>query len=196
MDYLDRLIASPLPVPVWGLATLWLVVHVMSSLLYLRSLRLTRRQSFVIFTATEAPPPVICSLVLPLAFAAYVFGCSLWFGNRFASFLGGGWFILSCFGLASNLRNVVVWRGRAQFGGLRGQLHMNRDALLRERAAESGAAALFCLTVLLLVPHLALVGAAFLLGASAAGFSLKAQASASAAQPEDDGFRSNVPPTQ
>lgn len=54
-DYLASLFLSPLPVPLWVVASLWLLVHCLSIALASRTLRLAAAEQHMVFPASAQP---------------------------------------------------------------------------------------------------------------------------------------------
>jgi hypothetical protein len=174
MDFFDTLIASRLPVPVWSLAVLWLLMHVATVLLCRLANRQLQRQAFIVVeTGAPASTSRWC-LVRQLALGVYCFGLSQWMGGRFAAFIAGGFFIMTAFAFAASLRTVLVLRRREVQGGLDGRLAMSTALAFHESATELGARTLACAAILLLAPHMALVGATVFMGIGAIRAAVKA----------------------
>lgn len=174
-DYLAKLFLSPLPVPLWVVAALWLAVHCTSLVLASRSLRFTSAEQHIIFPPEAQPQLTPRMVALQTACAIAVFAYSHFAGGALASVFAGGWLIAAIFGLALNVRNVLLIRARNSPGGVRGKVDISVDAALKERAAELWAGALWCVLAAVVVPQPAFLGGAWILGSGAAGLMRRAR---------------------
>lgn len=163
-DYLARLFLSPLPIPLWVVAILWLVVHGLSLALASRSIRLGTAEQHIVVPSSAQPQLTPRTVAIQTACGIAVFAYSQFAGGALASFFAGGWFLATAIGAALNLRNVLLFRYRSAPGSLRGKVEISTEAGLLERAAELWAGALWCLLAGIVAPQPALLGAAFILG--------------------------------
>lgn len=174
--YVAALLASTPPLPIWALALLWAVLLSCSYALLSRSQRLRTAQSLVFFPAglEVRPSPLLFASRAVVATAVFV---SAWLLGAWASvFLAGGWCIAAAVAMTSNLRSVLYFRSLSVPDGASGRIEYSAPLARRNQGAELSAAALLSLLVGLLLPHLALLGAAFFLAAGAPGCFRKARA--------------------
>jgi len=174
-DYLAKLFLSPLPAPLWVVAALWLIVHCISFTLARRSLGLGTAEQKIVMPPESRTRPTVRLFAVQIACAAAVFLYSVFAGGALASAFAGGWFIAAAVGLSLNVRSCLIARARNSPGSLRGRVDISVDAALRERAADLFAGASACVLAAVIVPHPALLGGAWILGAGALGYSRRAR---------------------
>jgi hypothetical protein len=182
MNYLETLFASRLPLTVWALAVTGVAVQAASLWAYARTLRMSRRQPFVVVPEAAQVPLGPRLFVLQAFMAAYFYGFAQFFGGGIAAFLGGGWFIVCGITLATNLRNLANLRRREAEANTEGRLTVSRAYASHERESELWMGALGCVAMLVPVPHWALVGAVFVLTFTAVGVRRQARRAARAAR--------------
>ena len=174
-DYLSTLFLSPLPVPLWLVATLWLIVHCSSLALASRILKLAAAEQHIGFPVSAQPQLTRRIVAIQTAVGIAVFLYSQFAGGALASFFAGGWFLAAAVGVALNVRTSLVLRARAAPGALIGKVEISNEAALAERAGDLSAGALWCLLAVIVAPHPALLGAAFVLGSGAFKVSRRAR---------------------
>ncbi|WP_457332600.1 hypothetical protein [Rhizobacter sp. P5_C2] len=166
-DHPASLFLSPLPVPVWAVAALWLLVHGLSLGLAARTLRLAATEQHIVVPASAQPQLTRRSIAIQTVCGIAVFVYSQFAGGALASFFAGGWFLAAALGAALNVRSLLLLRARSMPGSLRGKVDISNEAALMERAADLWAGALWCLLAAIVFPQPALPGAAFILGSGA-----------------------------
>lgn len=166
-DHLASLFLSPLPLPVWAVAALWLLVHGLSLGLAARRLKLAATQQQIVNPASAQPQLTRRSVAIQTIWGIAVFVYSHFAGGALASFFAGGWFLAAAVGAALNVRNLLLLRARSVPGSLRGKVDISNEAALMERSADLWAGAIWCLLAAIVFPHPALPGAAFILGRGA-----------------------------
>lgn len=174
-DYLAKLFLSPLPAPLWVIAALWLAVHCISLALASRSLRFSAAEQHIVVPPAAQPQLTPRMVAVQAACTIAVFAYSFFAGGALASAFAGGWFIAAIVGLALNVRNMLLIRARNAPGGVRGKVDISIDAALKERAADLWAGVIWCVLAVVIVPHPAFLGSAWILGSGAAGLMRRAR---------------------
>jgi hypothetical protein len=127
-----------------------------------------RAQSFVIGdNMTDAEKR--WGWVLPLgqfAYAAALFLIASYAGGALFTLLAGGLLGLFLLSAAHSIRSILFYRSIAIPGAVRGTLSMSTAWMIRQRANFYFEAAFLYLSTGLLLPHLALLGAALISSAS------------------------------
>jgi hypothetical protein len=174
--YLASLFASTLPAPIWALALLWLLLLLCSYVLLSWGQRLRAAQSCISFPAGLQPRLSVRLFTTRVALAFAVFLAADLLGGPSSVFFAGGWWIMTAVTLSSNLRSALFLQALAEPRNARGNTEYSPRFARRTQATELSSAALLCLLLGLLLPHLALLGAALFLAAAALGYFRKARA--------------------
>jgi hypothetical protein len=174
--YVDTLLASTLPLGPWALAVLWVAFLLSSYALLLWGQRLRSSQVFISFPAGMLPSLSVRLFALRLVVGLVVFGAAALAGREGSVFVAGGWCIAGAVALSSNVRSLLFFRALSGANSASGRIDYTVRLALINQVGELFAAALLCLLLGLLLPHLALLGAAFVLGATALGFLRKSLA--------------------
>lgn len=176
-DYLDTLSTSSLPLQWEAVAGLLLVLFLASYVLYRRALAMFRAQAYIVGdNITDAEKR--WGWVIPagqLAYSAAIFLFALYAGGMLFTLLSGGLLVSLLLSATHNLRSILYYRSLALPGAARGTLWMSSALLIRHRAHLQLGAALFCLVAGLLLPHLALLGGALIVGSAGLGYLRRAR---------------------
>lgn len=175
-SYIASLVASSLPLPIWALALLWVLFLLCSYASLSWSQRLRAAQSLVSF-----PPGLEVKLSRQLfagrvVVAAAVFLAADLLGGSSSIFIGGGWCIATAVAMSSNLRSALFLNALSVPRSANGRIEWSAQLARRNQALDLSAAALLCLLVGFLLPHLALLGAALFLATAALGYLRRARA--------------------
>ena len=170
--YFDAVSSSSLPLRWEAVAALLVVFYLASYLLYRRALTMFRAQSYIVGdSATDSEKR--WGWVLPFgqfAYAVAIFVLALYAGGMLFTLLAGGLLVTVLVSAAHNLRSILFYRSFMRPDVARGNLWMSSALLIRQRAHFYLEAALFCLLAGFLLPHLALLGGAVILGSAGIGY--------------------------
>jgi hypothetical protein len=176
-DYFDAFVTSSLPLRWEALATLLSALFLVSHGLYRRVLRIFRSQSYVVGdNTTDAEKR--WGWVLPFGqfvYGAAIFAFALYAGGAIFVLLAGGLLVSLLFSVVHNARTILYYRMLARYGAAQGSLTFSNSTLIRNRAQVCLEAALFFLLVGLLLPHLALLGGALIMGSTGIGYLRRAR---------------------
>jgi hypothetical protein len=168
----SRLLTSPMPA-----ASIIVALYCSGYLVHRKALALFHAQSLIAgeqLTPTEQK----YGIYLPLAQLSYigaVFLLAVYGGGAFFTFLGGGLIVVLLIYNTHGLRTVWFYHTLAEPGAATGAVSMSAPFLIRSRAGFYLASALTCLLAGLLMCHLALLGGAFILGATGLGYLRRAR---------------------
>lgn len=113
-----------------------------------------------------------------ILFAAFVFAIALWLRGPVFVFLVGGMIVTMAYAVALNVQSILSARALARPDTASGMLTFSTPAAFRHMAHRVGGGAMACLLIGLVVAHLAPIGAAFFLAATAAGYLRRARRAA------------------
>lgn len=175
--YLNELMSSTMPLPVWAICLLWLILFASANLLFVKGRALSNAQNFFVISGPRPLHDLSPRLILFQAlFAAVVFTSSLFLGGPAFVLLAGGWVILSAVSTAINLRSLLYFRALSLQGAADGSVTLSAQLSAKNQAFQLFAAATLCLCAGILVAHLALLGGALFLTATATGILRKVNA--------------------
>ena len=97
------------------------------------------------------------------------FSLALYAGAPIFVLLVGGLLVSLLFSVVHNARTILYYRMLAGSGAAQGNLSLSNSSLIHNRAHVCLEAAFFCLLVGLLLPHLALLGGALIMGSTGIG---------------------------
>ncbi|MDB5806278.1 MAG: hypothetical protein JWN73_3600 [Betaproteobacteria bacterium] len=176
-DYLTDLEYSSLALPLWGIALLWLVAFVFSHILFRKTRKLLEQQALVklegMAALGRASSPGIIGARIGMATA--IFAVSNYIGGYSVPLYAGGWLLTTCASLVVNLQGYLYVRAMTRQSAAAGSLTITKALVYRENAFSFFAFATFCLVAGLLLPHLALLGGALFIGATAFGYLRRAR---------------------
>jgi hypothetical protein len=173
-EYLSALQSSTLPLPLPGVVVLW-------CLLYLLSHALARKQQAVFrshpqtFIITEEPSRLVREqswglVCVHLLLTAGVFASAALGGPPAVAFLAGGWVVTTAVSIPITLRRILFQRALSEPGAASGSVTLSCDLALESLAFELFGVSVFVLILGLCLAHLALLGGAFFIGATAFGY--------------------------
>jgi hypothetical protein len=176
-EYFDVLASSHLTFGWKGVAFAFLILFVSSHVLHRRALSLYNAQPHVSGdNLTEIEKR--WGWVLPanqFIFGVAIILVAVYCEEPLFTLLAGGLLVTSIFAVSTNLRTIFHYRSLALPGAVQGSIQLSHYSLLRTRAIAYFAAAFFCLLTGLVLPHLALLGGAFILGSTGIGFLRRAR---------------------
>jgi hypothetical protein len=175
--YQEALVHSRLALSVAQSAVVVAVLFLVATLLERKATALFRSQSFV--TGLSRTPLEIKLgsrlWLVQLAYLAGIFAVASIAGEPLFTFLVGG--IIAATGLAAahHFRSTLHYRALALPGNATGSLSMSPSMFIRSRAHQCFEGSLVCLAGGFILPHAALLGGAFFLGAAGLGYWRKAR---------------------
>jgi hypothetical protein len=175
--YQDALVHSRLALSVAQSAVVVAVLFLVATLLERKATALFRSQSFVTGVSRTPLEMKLGSWLwlVQLAYLAVIFAVASIAGEPLFTFLVGG--IIAATGLAAahNFRSTLHYRALALPGNATGSLSMSPSMFIRSRAHQCFEGSLVCLAGGFILPHAALLGGAFVLGAAGLGYWRKAR---------------------
>ena len=177
-SYLESLLANQLLLPPWGVVALWAALFAVNHAIFLRAGTLRRAQAVVL--APESGPRGISLLVRQVVFAVVIFIAAFVLGEPYASFFAGGLVVMMALAIGLNLHSMLFASALGSPGNTEGSVKLSATVVLRTRAAQIYGAGVGCLCAMLIVPHLALAGAALFLLSAGYGFQRRARRVAAA----------------
>lgn len=173
-EYLNALQSSSLPLPFWGVVVLW-------CLLYSLSYALAQTQEAVAkshpqnFIATGEPTGRIREQSWKLACAQVILTGAIFISARLLGgpafvFLAGGWVVTTAVSIPIALRRILFQRALSDPEAASGSVTLSYDLAIESLAFELFGAAVFVLILGVCLSHLALLGGAFFIGATAFGY--------------------------
>jgi hypothetical protein len=172
VDYFDTVSSSSLPLRWEAVAVLLVVFFLASQVLFQRARAMFRSQSYIGGDgATDVEKR--WGWILPFgqfAYSAAIFVVALYAGGMLFTLLAGGLLVTVLVSATHNLRSILFYRSFTRPDVARGNLWMSSALLIRQRAHFYLETALFCLLAGFLLPHLALLGGAVILGSAGLGY--------------------------
>ena len=175
--YLNDLISSSLPIPHWALILFWLILYAVSQVLYRQANSLRHKQTLI---TTGNTGELVreqnwkLSLVQVLLTSA-IFTSATLIGGAFFVFFAGGWIVITAASIPINLSTVLFRRTLTQPGAGTGAVILSSRLAVKDAAFKLLGLAVFCLLLGLVTAHLALLGGAFFLFATAMGYLRKSK---------------------
>jgi hypothetical protein len=176
-NYVTFLFESKLPFEPWFAVLAWLVLFLANHRIA-RSARVANdSQNFLTVEDWSVlrrgfEPRYIVAKIL---FASIVFLFALLLGGSAFVFLAGGLIVAMACGLALNVQGLLSVRAIARPNAVNGSLTFSTASAFRHMAHRVGAGALACLLIGLALAHLALLGGALFLAATASGYLRRAR---------------------
>lgn len=170
--YLGQLALSAIPLPEWAVVVFWVVLFFLSHVLIRQGRVLSQAQAFVVDKVAPGliREPSARLMAGQVLFAAAVFGLSSWIGGAAFVLLAGGWVVTATAAVAINLRSVLFLRAISRPGAAEGSVTFSSPLSVRNRAFHLFGAAALCFLLGVLLAHLALLGGALFLSATAVGY--------------------------
>jgi hypothetical protein len=101
---------------------------------------------------------------------AGIFGAAAVLGPPAFGFLAGGWVVTTAVSIPITLRRILFQRGLSRPDAASGSVILSYDFAIESLAFELFGAAVFVLILGVCLAHLALLGGAFFIGATAFGY--------------------------
>ena len=185
--YISELESSTIPLPLWGVAVIWLIIFASAHVLFRKGCGLSHAQDFIV---SGGPPGLIREqsvrlTLVQVLFSAAIFAYASFLGGLVFAFFAGGWFVTTAVSISLNLRSILFLRALSEPDAAKGSVTLSDSLAVKDHAFHLFGVAVFCLLVGMLVAHLALFGAAFILSATAFGYLRKAKAKATYEPPTE-----------
>jgi hypothetical protein len=180
------LLYSQLPFGASTIALLWLVLFVANHLVARRVRLWTDAQTLVVAEGKQQLRRAFQPryFVLQIVFASGVFLAGFCIGSFAFPFFAGGLLVSVIYTLGLNIQGALAARSMLRGRGVEGALKFSTAFAYRQMAQRMTGGAIVCLLLGLVLPHLALLGGALLLGSTSAGYLRRArQADARASAP-------------
>ena len=170
--YLHNLIANKIPIPHWGVIIIWLIIFICGHVLFRKNRALSRVHN--LFVTVEAPeyikPQSVKILFIQILFAAGIFAFATLYGGPAFEFIAGGWVVTSAVSIPINLHGILFSRALSRPDAVEGSVRLAATLVVKAQAFELLGAAVFCLVLGALLAHLALLGGALFISATAFGY--------------------------
>lgn len=178
LEYFEAFRTSRLALPLEALPFVWLALYLANSALAQAAQRADAAQRRVQFEHREllarGQRPLM--RLAQLAMAAIAFGVALFVRGAIGVALAGGIVLQVATIFSLNLHAFLSARALARSGASNGELRLSPAYAYRQMSARLFGGALLMLLTGLLLPHLAPIGAAYLLFAAAFGYLRRAAA--------------------
>jgi hypothetical protein len=180
--YLNALEASTIPIPQWGIVIAWLIIYASAHILARMCRALSRTQQFVV---TGGPPGLVKEqslkiMLVQIILSAAVFASASFIGGPFFVFFAGGWLVTTAVSIPLTLRKIFYLRALSQPGAAEGSVTLSSQLAVKDAAFQLFGIAAFCLLLGIVFAHLALLGGALYISATAFGYFRKAKGKARA----------------
>ncbi len=173
-DYFTALQSNTMPLPFTGVVVVWCLLYLVSHglLRWQRALNKSHPQTFI---TTEDSPGLVREqstglIVCQVLLTAGIFVLAEFLGPIAIAFLAGGWVVTTAVSIPITLRRILFQRGLLTAGAASGSVTLSCDFALESLAFELFGAAVFVLILGICLAHLALLGGAFFIGATAFGY--------------------------
>jgi hypothetical protein len=175
--YLEALATSALPFDVGIAASIWGVLFVANHLVVARARATNDTQSMIALQGSASlrrgSQPMF--VLLQVVVAAFVFAAGAAIGGVAATFFIGGQLVAVASNLGLNVQSLAAARTLASQQGVDGSLVLSEAYLWRQSSQRMAAAGVTSLLLGFALAHAALLGGAFILGSTAAGFLRRAR---------------------
>jgi hypothetical protein len=177
VHYIETLLASRLPLPVWAVIAAWPALFVANHFV-VRSLReLSAHQTWYVVenreAITRASRPFW--MLAQVLYAACVFAFSVYAGGPVFAFFAGGLDVSLICVLGMNVQALLSTQAMSS-DTVQGTMQLSTAFTLRQFSARLAGTALMCSLLGLLLAQLALLGGAALCAATASGYLRRAAA--------------------
>jgi hypothetical protein len=173
-DYFSALQSNTVPLPFFGVVAVWGLLYLVSHGLaqWQRAISESHPQNFI--TTAESSPAVgeqsFRLVLVQVLLTAGIFGAAAFLGPLAFAFLAGGWVVTTAVSIPITLRRILFQRGLLASGAASGSVTLSYDFAIESLAFELFGAAVFVLILGVCLSHLALLGGAFFIGATAFGY--------------------------
>jgi hypothetical protein len=175
--YVISLLASDLPFDAWFAALAWLALFFANYRVAQATRMANDAQSVLKVEDWNAlrrgfePKNIAAKIV----FAAIVFLLASLLGGPAFVLLAGGFIVATAYGVGLNLQGLLSARAMAEPNAVSGSVTFTTASALRHMAQRAAGGALACLLMGLALAHLALLGGALFLAATAHGYVRRAE---------------------
>jgi hypothetical protein len=180
-DYFNALQSNTLPLPFSWVVAVWCMLYLLSHSLAQKQRALAKSHSQT-FITTQEPLRSVGEQSWKLVFVqllltAGIFGSAALLGPPAFAFLAGGWVVTTAVSIPITLRRILFQRGLSVSGAASGSVTLSYHFAVESLAFELFGAAVFVLILGVVLSHLALLGGAFFIGATAFGYIRKTRRS-------------------
>jgi Na+/pantothenate symporter len=171
-SYLSHLMSSSLPIATWGLVLVWLILFSFSHVLSQKGNDLVKKQSYILNGDTnELGQKQNWKLtVFQLLFSSAIITVAAFMGGAGFVFFAGGWIVITAVSIPLNLRNLLFLRELSRPDAATGSVSLSSRLAVQDAAFKLLGMASFCLLLGLVLAHLALLGGALFMSATAIGY--------------------------
>ncbi|MEO5560370.1 MAG: hypothetical protein ABIO49_10810 [Dokdonella sp.] len=176
-SYLSTIVNSHLPFDAWVAAAFWCVLFLASQLVARRARAASEVLAIVV---VEGRKTLSRGFQLKYVIAQIVLAGSLLLGSLLLGepafvFFVGGLIVAVAFTLGLNVQSLLSVAAMARANAATGQLKLSTAFSFRQMAQRLLGSAIICALLALALAHLALMGGAFFLGSTAAGYARRAR---------------------
>ncbi len=171
-NYFNNLMSSSLPLPLWVLIIIWFILFIAAHILTWKGNALANQQSFIVTRKTDE---LVSGqnwrlTVFQILFTSAIFTFATIIGGPFFVFFAGGWIVITAVSIPLNLRSVLYLRAIVQSEAATGSVTISNRLAVKDVAFKLYGLAAFCLILGLVMAHLALLGGALFISATATGY--------------------------
>ncbi|MEO7326707.1 MAG: hypothetical protein ABIW82_17945 [Dokdonella sp.] len=176
-SYLATIINSHLPFDAWIAAALWCALFLASHLVARRARAASKVLAIVVVEGRDALSRgfQLRYVMAQIALAGSLLLTSLLLGEPAFVFFVGGLIVAVAFTLGMNVQSLLAVAAMARANAASGQLKLSTAFSFRQLAQRLLGSAIICALLALALAHLALLGGAFFLGSTAAGYARRAR---------------------
>lgn len=189
-NYLRHLESRTMPLPIWGVVVSWFILYCCAHILVRKGYAFRRAQNVIVVRpgGVSARPPGLRLILCQLLLTGAIFASASLLGGPFFVFFACGWLVTTAVSIPTGLRSLFFLRAISQREAAKGSVTMSPQLVTRDQAYHLFGAAVFCLLLGVILAHLALIGGALFLSATAIGYQRRArnQCNHEAAQTESD----------
>lgn len=171
-NYLARFIGSQLPFDAWLAASIWLLLFIASHLTARRARLASEAQAVVVIEGRKALNRGFHFkyVVAQLVFSASLMLGAFYLGKPAFVFFSGGLIVSVAFTFGLNIQSFLSAVAMAHENAAVGQLKLSTAFSFQQSAHRLLGSAVICLLLALVLCNLALLGGAFFLGSTSAGY--------------------------
>jgi len=169
--------SSSLPIPFWALILFWLILYAVSQVLYRKANALTKKQTLLTTGKTgELVREQNWKLsIFQVLFTSAIFTSAAVIGGAFFVFFAGGWIVITAASIPINLRSILFFRALTRPDAATGSVTLSNRLAVKDAGFKLLELAVFCLLLGLVTAHLAILGGAFFMSATAIGYLRKSK---------------------
>ncbi|MEO6688825.1 MAG: hypothetical protein ABIS07_16945 [Dokdonella sp.] len=176
-NYLATIVDSRLPFDAWIAAIVWSLLFLASHLVARRARAVSEAQAVVVVEGRNALSRgfQLKYVIAQCALAGSLLLISFFLGTPAFVFFVGGLIVAVAFTLGLNVQSLLSVAAMARADAATGQLKLSAAFSFRQMAQRMMGSAIICALLALALGHLALLGGAFFLGSTAAGYARRAR---------------------